>query len=110
MVKEDFLEFNDDNGIGDLLFVNISQPNLYKFFRRRKTWDECYMVEFRSDSDEFTLYWGHNVNERSLIDATEVLLPSHTKDKWKKIDFNHFSPFNLTQIVESIEKTISEKG
>lgn len=105
----DLLEYNEESGIGDLLFENMSQPNKYRFYRRRKTWDECYMVEFCSDSDDFTWYWGHNDCVRGLIDVTPVLLTSYPETLWKRVDFIRYFPFNLTQIVESIEKNISKQ-
>ena len=53
MVQGLFSEFNEKNGVGDLLFVNLSQPNKYRLYRRRKIRDECYMVEFHSDSEGY---------------------------------------------------------
>ena len=109
MAKGCFLEYNEESGVGDLLFVNMNQPTEYRFYRRRDSWDECYMVEFCSNSEDYHFYWGHNEQERGIIDATTVLLPSYPIVEWKRIDFNQFFPFNLTQIVESIEKQISGK-
>lgn len=109
MVHGLFLEYNEESGIGDLLFVNMSQSTKYRFYRRRDSWDECYMVEFYSNSDDYTWYWGHNDYERGLIDAIAILLPSSPEIKWKRVLFNHYFPSILTQIVESIEKSISEQ-
>lgn len=104
-----FKEYDETTGVGDLLFVNMSRPNQYRFYCRRKTWDECYMVEFCSDSDDYTWYWGHNDCDRGLIDVTPVLLPSYPDTKWKRVDIIRFFPFNLTQIVESIGKNMSKQ-
>lgn len=109
MIQGHFIEFNEESGVGDLLFVNTNKQKQYRFYRRRKTWDECYMVEFCSDSDDYTWYWGHNDYERGLIDATPVLLPSYPEINWKRIDIIRYLPFNLTQIVESIEKNLSKQ-
>ena len=75
MVQRQFLEFKEESGIGDLLFVNISKPTKYRFYCRRDSWDDCYMVEFCSNSEDYHLYWGHNKQERRVIDATALLLP-----------------------------------
>ena len=107
MIQRNFIEFNEKTGVGDLLFVNMNQPTKYRFYRRRDSWDECYMVEFCSSSDDYHFYWGHNEQERGIIDATIVLIPSYPEVEWKRIDYNHYFPFSLTQIVESIEKLIS---
>ena len=40
MVQRQFLEFKEESGIGDLLFVNISQPTKYRFYCRRDSWDD----------------------------------------------------------------------
>lgn len=106
MVQGFFSEFNENTGVGDLLFVNVSQPNKYRFYRRRKSWDECYMVEFYSDSNDYLWYWGHNDDERGIIDLTFIFLPSFPII-WKRVDFNHYIPFNLTSIIESIEKDLT---
>jgi hypothetical protein len=37
------------------------------------------------------------------------LLPPYPEVEWKRVDLNHYFPFNLTQIVESMEKNISEQ-
>ena len=87
----------------------MNHPTQYRFYRRRKNWDECYMLEFCSNSEEYHLYWGHNEQERGMVDATNLLLPPYPKVEWKRVDFNHYFPFNLTQIVESFEKNIHEQ-
>ena len=75
MDKDNFLEFDEEKGVGDLLFVNMNHPIQYRFYRRRDRWDECYMVELCSKSEDYHLYWGHNKQERRVIDATALLLP-----------------------------------
>jgi hypothetical protein len=40
MVQGFFSEFNEKTGVGDLLFVNVSHPNKYRFYRRRVSWDK----------------------------------------------------------------------
>ena len=109
MVQRQLLEFKEESGIGDLLFVNISKPTKYRFYCRRDSWDDCYMVEFCSNSEDYHLYWGHNEQDRGMIDAITLLLPPYPEVEWKRVDFNHYFPFNLTQIVESIEKNLSEQ-
>lgn len=109
MVQEQFIEFDEESGIGDLLFVNMNHPIQYRFYRRRDRWDECYMVELCSKSEDYHLYWGHNVPDRGMIDPITLLLPPYPEVEWKRVDFNHYFPFNLTQIVESIEKNLSEQ-
>jgi len=109
MEQVKLIEFNEESGIGDLLFVNMRQPTKYRFYRRRKNWDECYMIEFCLDSDDYHLYWGHIEQERGMIDATNLLLPPYPEVEWKRVDLNRYFPFNLTQIVESMEKNISEQ-
>lgn len=102
----DLLEYNEESGIGDLLFVNMSQPNKYRFYRRRKTWDECYMVEFCSDSDDFTWYWGHNDCVRGLIDVTELLFPPYPNAEWKQVKFEQSLAYNLSLIIGCVDKII----
>ncbi len=109
MIQRNFIEFNVKPGVGDLLFVNMNQPTECRFYRRRDSWDECYTVEFCPNSEDYHFYWGHNEHECGIIDATIVLLPSYSEIEWKQIDFNYHFPFNLTQIVESVERTISEQ-
>ena len=104
-----FLDFSENTGVGDLLFVNTNNVDQFRFYRRRNDWDECYMVEFCSNSEDYHLYWGHNEQDRGMIDAITLLLPPYPEVEWKRVDFNHYFPFNLTQIVESIEKQISGK-
>ena len=72
-----FLDFSENTGVGDLLFVNTNNIDQFRFYRRRNDWDECYMVEFSSKSGEYKLYWGHNKEERSKIDAITLLLPPY---------------------------------
>lgn len=102
------IEFDEALGVGDLLFVNKHKLNQYRFYRRRNEWDECYMVEFCTDSSDFQLYWGHNVFERGMIDVTALLLPQNPEAEWKRVKIP-FLAYNLPLIVESAEKTISEQ-
>lgn len=105
-----FVDFNEAAGVGDLLFVNMDKPDQYRFYRRRNEWDECYMVEFSTKSDEYKLYWGQNEEERSKLDATELLLPSYPTVNWKRIKLNPLFVHNLPQILESVEITISRQA
>lgn len=108
MVQGHFLEFNEETGIGDLLFVNMSQPTKFRFYCRRDSWDECYMVEFCSNSENYQLHWGHNEQDRGMIDAITLLLPSYPEVEWKRVKIP-FLAYNLTQIVESVEKVFTEQ-
>lgn len=107
MVQGSFLEFNEKKGVGDLLFVRKTQPTKYRFYRRRSSWDECYMVEFCLDSDDYLLYWGHNEQERCMIDSTAILLPPHSEFEWKRINVEPLLAYNLPKIIEEVEKRIS---
>ena len=99
-----FIEFNEKSGVGDLLFVNMNQPTEYRFYRRRDSWDECYMVEFCSNSEDYHFYWGHNEQERGIIDATTVLLPSYPIVEWKRIEFKPLLAYNLLKIIGEVER------
>ncbi len=55
MIQGYFSEFKKKQLKAIFFFVNVSQPNKYRFYRRRKTWDEYYMVEFYSNSDNYHL-------------------------------------------------------
>ena len=107
-----FLDFSENTGVGDLLFVNTNDVDQFRFYRRRNDWDECYMVEFSSKSGEYKLYWGHNKEERSKIDATELLLPSYPAVKWKRLKFYPLLAHSLPQILKTIEKRMysQDKG
>jgi len=107
MVQRQFLEFKEESGIGDLLFVNISKPTKYRFYCRRDSWDDCYMVEFCSNSEDYHLYWGHNKQERRVIDATALLLPPYPEVEWKRIEFEPLLAYNLPKIIEEVERRIS---
>lgn len=104
MDKDFFLEFDEEKGVGDLLFVNMKQPTQYRFYRRRKNWDECYMVESCSDSDDYHLYWGHNEQDRGMIDATDLLLPPYPTVEWKRIEFKPLLAYNLLKIIGEVER------
>ena len=104
LMEEIFKEYDETTGVGDLLFVNKQKLDQYRFYRRRNDWDECYMVEFSTKSDEYKLYWGQNKEQRSKIDATELLLSSYPTVNWKRIKLNPLFAHNLPQILESIEK------
>lgn len=106
MVKGSFLEYNEKSGIGDLLFVNMNHPTQYRFYHRRDSWDECYMVEFCSNSEEYHLYWGHNVLDRGMIDPITLLLPPYPEVEWKRIKFETLLANNLHKIIEEIERII----
>ncbi len=104
-MKEIFKEYDETIGVGDLLFVNMDKLDQYRFYRRRNEWDECYMIEFCSNSNEYALYWGHNDSDRGMIDVTTLLLSQDTETVWKRVKIP-FLAYNLSQIVESAEKAI----
>lgn len=104
-----FIDINEATGIGDLLFVNTNKLNQYRFYRRRKTWDECYMVEFCTDSYNYHLYQGYNKSERGMIDVTTLLSPQDPEIEWKRVKIP-FLAYNLPQIVESAEKAITKQS
>lgn len=79
MMQIKFIEFNEKSGIGDLLFVNMGQSTVYRFYRRRDSWDECYMVEFCSNSEDYHFYWGHNEQERGMEQGDGYLFHRKTK-------------------------------
>lgn len=106
MVKGRFLEFNEKSGIGDLLFVNMNHPTQYRFYRRRNSWDECFMVEFYSNSEDYHLYCGHNEQDRGMIDPITLLVPPYPKVEWKRIKFEPLLASNLPNIIEEIERII----
>ena len=108
MAQGVYIEFNEESGIGDLLFVNKHKLNQYRFYRRRNEWDECYMVEFCTDSSDYQLYWGHNDFERGMIDVTALLSPQNSKAEWKRVKIP-FLVYNLSQIIKSAEDAISEQ-
>lgn len=107
MNKNIFLEFDEEKGVGDLLFVNMNQPTQYRFYRRRKNWDECYMVEFCLNSEDYHLFWGHNEQERGMTDAIALLCPSYPKIEWKRIKFEPLLAYNLPKIIEEVERRMS---
>lgn len=82
MNKNIFLEFDEEKGVGDLLFVNMNQPTQYRFYRRRKNWDECYMVEFCSNSEDYHLFWGHNEQERSNGNRYRAFIFLKDMERW----------------------------
>lgn len=102
MEAEQFVEFNEAVGVGDLLFVNKNKRNQYRFYRRRNEWNECYMVEFYTDSNDYHFYWGNKESERGMIDVTTLLSPQDPGIEWKRVKIP-FLAYNLPQIVESIE-------
>lgn len=102
-----FIYYNEATGVGDLLFVNKNKLDQYRFYRRRNYWDECYMVEFCTDSYDYHLYRGYKESERGMIDVTALLSPQGPKIEWRCIKFQPLLAYNLPQIVESVEKTIS---
>lgn len=106
MAQGQFIEFDEKSGIGDLLFVNMSHRFQYRFYRRRENMDECYMVEFCSNSEEYHLYWGHNEQERGMIDATALLLPRYPEVEWKQVNFENLLAYNLPKIIEEVERRI----
>ena len=107
MVKGSLLEYNEKFGIGDLLFVNMNHPTQYRFYRRRDSWDDCYMVEFCSNSDDYHLFWGRNEQDRGVIDAIALLLPPYPEVEWKRIEFEPLLAYNLPKIIEEVERKTS---
>ena len=101
-----FIDFNEATGIGDLLFVNTNNVDQYRFYRRRDDWDECYMVEFSSDSDNYKLYWGHNESDRGIIDVSTILPPLKSQSDWKRVGFHPLLAYNLPHIIEDVQETI----
>lgn len=106
MDKDIFLEFDEEKGVGDLLFVNMNHSTQYRFYRRRVSWDDCYMVEFCSNSEECNLYWGHNEQDRGMIDATNLLQPPYPRIEWKRIKMESLLAYNLPKIIEEVERII----
>ncbi len=107
MDKKAFIDFDDRKGVGDLLFVNMNHPTQYRFYRRRDSWDDCYMVEFCSNSEEYHLNWGHNEQQRRMIDATAILLPPYPEVEWKRTKLEPLLAYNLPKIIEEVERRIS---
>ena len=103
----EFDEYVKRKGIGDLLFVNEKDSKRFRFYRRRKEWDDCYMVEFCSDSNNYHCYWGHNISDRKEIDVSFVTFPDDSHKEWKRISFDPLLAYNLPQIVKRIEDYIS---
>ena len=101
-----FIDYNETIGIGDLQFVNTNNVDQYRFYRRRDDWDECYMVEFYSDSIDYHFYWGYKESERGMIDVVTLLSPQDPEIEWKRVKIP-FLAYNLPQIVESIEIEIT---
>ena len=106
MEQVQFIEYKVKNGIGDLLFVNMHNVKQYRFYRRRKNWNECYMVEFCSDSNDYNLYWGRNESERCMIDVTELLFPPYPDAEWKQVKFEQSLAYNLSLIIGCVDKII----
>ena len=105
MDKELFYEYDEGKGIGDLLFVNTNKVNYYRFYRKRHEWDDCYMIEFSIDSDEYFMYWGgydDHIN-RNMVCSFDILLPSDPKGEWRQVKFESLLAYNLPQILESVE-------
>jgi hypothetical protein len=109
MAQGVYIEFKEESGIGDLLFVNKYNPWLYRFYRRKSIWDECYMVEFCTDSSDYQFYWGHNDSDRGMIDVTTLLSPQDPEIEWKRIKFEPLLAYNLPKIIMSVEKGLSKK-
>lgn len=107
MVQGHFLEFNEESGIGDLLFVNMNHPSQYRFYRRRENVDECYMIEFCSNSKGYRLHWGVNGQKSGMTDATALLLPPYPEVEWKRVDLDPLLAYDLPKIIEKIERRIS---
>lgn len=103
------IEYDEAQGVGDLLFVNKHKLNQYRFYRRRNEWDECYMVEFCTDSSDYQFYWGHNDSDRGMIDVTTLLSPQDPEIEWKRIKFEPLLAYNLPKIIMSVEKGLSKK-
>lgn len=107
MVQRQFIEFDEKSGIGDLLFVNMNHPTEYRFYRRRENLNECYMIEFCSNSEDYRLHWGLSGQESGMTDAIALLYPSYPKIEWKKLKFEPLLAYNLPKIIEEVERKIS---
>lgn len=107
MDKKVFIDFDGIKGVGDLLFVNKNHPTQHRFYRKRDSWDDCYMVEYCSNSEDYHLYWGHNEQERGMVDATNLLLSPYPEVEWKRIEFEPLLAYNLPIIIEEVERRIS---
>ena len=81
MEQDIFIEFNEVHSVGELLFVDKSKLNQYRFYRRRNSWEEC---NFCSNSDDYHLFEGYNEHERGVINATAILYPSNHEVEWKR--------------------------
>ena len=109
MVKGRFLEFNEKSGIGDLLFVNMNHPTQYRFYRRRNSWDECFMVEFYSNSEDYQLYCGHNEQDRGMIDPITLLVPPYPKVEWKRIKFEPYWQAICLKLLKKLKELYSQE-
>lgn len=107
MVQEQFIEFDEESGIGDLLFVNMNHPTEYRFYRRRENLNECYMIEFCSNSEDYRLHWGLSGQKSGMTDATALLLPKYPEVEWKQVNFENLLAYNLPKIIEEVERRIS---
>jgi thiamine kinase-like enzyme len=102
----------------DYMFVCAQDPNLFRYFKFGEKWSQCYVFEFRGESDTFeNVYWGNHAYvepDRKIISEllTISFLPDQS-DKWKQIDYDfvhndiHFK--NILELAESKIKTIERK-
>ena len=109
LMEEIFKEYDETAGVGDLLFVNKHNLSHYRFYRRRNDWDECYMVEFNSDSNNYKLYWGHNESDRGIIDVTPILPPFESQSDWKRVGFRPLLAYNFPNIIEDVQEDIIKR-
>lgn len=107
MGQLELVKYDEATGVGDLLFVNTHQLYKYRFYRRINEWDECYMVEFFSNSKEYHFYWGLNELERGMVDVTALLSLQDSNPEWKRIKFQPLLAYNLPQILDPIEKEMA---
>ena len=108
MDKELFNEYDEGKGVGDLLFVHTNKVNDYRFYRKRHEWDNCFMIEFSTDSDVYNIYWGGSNDQttRNMVCSFDSLLPSDPKREWKQVKLEPLLAYNLPQILDSVENRI----
>lgn len=88
---ENYIDYNEKQGIGDLLFVNRKDINRFRLYRIRKEWEDCYMVEFSLKSMVVeSLVKGTNVNQRSEIMGFDLLRSKNNSCDWKQVKIKAF--------------------
>lgn len=100
--------------MGNYLFVNSEDPNLFRYFRFGEKWNECFIIEFKLGADHYEqLYWGDNsYNQKSRPAISELIsiafLPDKF-DKWKKRDLEIFQKgICIDNIIKQAENEIKK--